>query len=171
MNAKYYVLLSIGAILAILLYSCNHKSQENKEQSNKLPDENTVRSKEQFLSIGVLTYDEIPESANIDGCSCAYAHNEKEYKQEKYIYFDDFGFGTAIMKINNEIVVFQIKIEENINVNTEIITGKSSEYELYITKENIEATGYESSSCKGVLKLTNKKNNSVQKDFWGICGC
>ena len=163
------ILLCIGIIAAGLLSSCGGgKSQQNQEEENKPIVEEAKKpiiKSAASISVETISVDEITDVVPY-GCICWFSRNEEDDVTNDYIYSDDMST-VAVMKINGEVIVFQI----NEGATESMLTAKSNNYQLKVTKKQIVETGNGSSFYEGVIKVTNSAGMSVEQEIKGVCGC
>ena len=120
--------------------------------------------------IKIGAFNEFP--SEIDGCSCYFSANQKEFKQKKYIYVDDY-LDNAYLIINGKKIKFK-SIKASVSANGKdvhwIKKFKSNDYQ--ITVETFQ-TGEidETSQEKGTITIKSTDGNQVVKTFVGECGC
>jgi hypothetical protein len=118
--------------------------------------------------LDIQTFEKWPEE--IEGCSCYFAKNEKEFKEGKYIYLDDLG-ELAFMRINGSLEKFKLLKREATSTSSrakKIWTNNN--YELIIKQSQTSQTD-ETWQQKGqmILKLNNGKE--FRQNIYGECGC
>lgn len=120
------------------------------------------------IKIRIDTFSVIPPE--IDGCSCYFSCNSKDFKKRAYIYMNDFA-QTSFLKINGKLTKFTQTDFKIIDKNTTEAKAISSDYELIVKVKKGRKSGYESQLNNGWIILTNKKGNKITKTFYGECGC
>lgn len=147
-NKNFSTILSI---LLISLFACKQK----------LNDKQSIEVKQ----LTIDTFSTIPPE--IEGCSCTFSNDSIEYKNDKYIYANNFA-NLAFVKINGVMTKFETYSKEG---NSKIKKYTNDNYEMTIQIENSKPAGYESSEMSGQIKLSDKKGYTLTKKFYGICGC
>lgn len=147
--------------LTILLLACGQKKSNQKNLQNK-------KSSNIDKSISVDTFSTIPPE--IDGCSCYFSNNETEFKNNEYIYANDFA-EIAFLKINGIMTKFIQTKFDNLSNGVTIAKYKSDKYEMTIEVKDNGQAGKESSIKTGTIKLTDKNQKSTERQFYGVCGC
>jgi hypothetical protein len=135
-------------------------------QTGKLSYSNERSNKDNLLKID--SFSSIP--SEIDGCSCYFSNNEKEYKNKAYIYVNDFA-NISFMKINGimtRFIQFDFKKKKD---NTTIAKYKSDQYQMEVYVKKIKPIGEEVSLMIGTIKLTGKFGETIAINFYGECGC
>lgn len=149
------------AISLLSLFSCgNSNSKKSASHIDSLA-----------ISTPPLTIDTFSTfPPEVEGCSCYFSNNPKEYKEDHYIYMNDFT-ETSFLKINGVLTKFTQTEFKNIDKETTIAKFKNNRYELVIEVKDGAQTGYETSSKTGTIKLTDEKGRTVTTSFYGVCGC
>ena len=119
-------------------------------------------------SLTIDTFTSFPPE--IDGCSCCFSNNSTELKKEKYIYVNDFA-QTSFLNINGIMPKFTQTELKKINKTTVIAKFKSKNYEMTIEVKDGKQSGEETSIKTGTITLTDKKGNTITRNFYGECGC
>ena len=120
--------------------------------------------------IKIGTFNGLP--SEIDGCSCYFSANQKEFKQKKYIYADDY-LDNAYIIINDKKVKFKsIKASVSANGNDVHWVKKFKSEDYQITVETFQ-TGEidETSQERGTITIKSTDGDQVVKTFVGECGC
>ncbi len=78
---------------------------------------------------------------------------------------------TSFLKINGVLTKFTQTEYKKVDSTTVVAKAKSDNYELIIEVKDEGQSGYESSFKIGTLKLTDKKEKTITKTFYGECGC
>lgn len=158
---KFKSSLTISTILLAFVFACGPGgANKNAKQPGVAEAENYV--------LTVDTFSTFP--AEIEGCSCYFSNDSTEFKQGEYIYMNDFG-KISFLKINNVLVKFTQTGREEIDSLNVKETYKSDAYEMEIHIRHIGRNGYETWLNTGTITLKDKQGNSVEKKFYGECGC
>lgn len=111
--------------------------------------------------------------SEIEGCSCYFSKNKKEFQLEKYICAEDY-FHNAYIIINDKKIILK-NVESGVSADgKDIHWTKTYKNENYQIKIEMFQTGEidETSQQKGVLTLKNKKTGQeIKSEFYGECGC
>lgn len=149
------------AISLLLLFSCeNQNSKKSASQIDSLAISNQ--------SLTIDTFSTFPPE--IDGGSCYFSNNPKEFEDGHYIYMNDFA-ETSFLKINGVLTKFTQTEFKNIDKVTTIAKFKNNRYEMVIEVKDATQTGYGTSFKTGTMKLTDEKGRTVTTSFYGVCGC
>ena len=158
---KKTLTIALFGILILNLFSCGQK-----EKNERLM--NTDKNEETPVTLSIDTVSDFPPE--ISGCSCYFSNDSIEFKKEIYIYMNDFA-QTSFLKINGKLTKFiQTEFKEITEIKT-ISIAKSSDYEITVEINNGTKYGYETSIHSGSIKLTDKKGNTITREFYGLCGC
>ncbi|MFP5042561.1 hypothetical protein [Parasediminibacterium sp. JCM 36343] len=158
----YKPLLLVTTSLTLLLsfvYGHGKKQYLNNKQQ-------PLTNKEFKITIDVFS----TFPPEIDGCSCCFSNNAKEFKKKQYMYLNDFA-QISFLKINGVLTKFMQTSYRKMNKTTTIAKAKSKNYELAIEIKTTMPSGEEASLCTGIIIITDKKGNKVVKEFYGECGC
>jgi len=97
------------------------------------------------------------------GCGCAFAKNESDFKNKKFIYFEKYG---------------SIDDSQNFNllaINGEILRWNDNDTpkDFTLVVEKTEGTGADPESKTTLGELTLKFNNgaTLKTELFGTCGC
>ena len=148
--------------LCILIFSaCKNEKTGNIEKVNDT--EFTLNS-----------FKKLPKE--IDGCSCIFSKNEKEYAENNFVFASNFD-SIAFVSINNKIVKLKLKSRtyKPNTVENEDYTCKyeTKEYKVTIeikadkTKKDAEESWWN----KGLISIENKNGEKIAQDFIGESGC
>src|SRR5688572_21817600 len=155
------------ATIFLLLVACSQEiklEKENTENRPKvgqtLPEANLSKvSSEEELTLE--SFPDFPE--DIDGCSCYFSRNEKEFNEQKYIYMNDFA-NISFISINGSLRKLELKKHEEKPISYFIYAD--SDYELRIETKTKKATDDELDRVTGKITVRNLKNQKVTKsDF------
>lgn len=155
---------SMKALIIIALIPLLASGQNS--QKGKLSYNNENCGKDNLLNID--TFSSIP--SEIDGCSCCFSNNEKEYENKVYIYVCDLA-AISFMKVNGimtRFIQYDFKKKKD---NTTIAKYKSDQYQIEVYVKRIKPTGEEVSLMIGTIKLTDKFGKTIERIFYGECGC
>lgn len=132
---------------------CQTKPKESRKQETKLEFE---------------SFKEIP--AEIDGCSCCFSKNDKEYSEEQFIYVNNYT-NYAYIKIHGELKKF-MEIEHSKHEHKKsYYIYQYNDFTLRVDITESVPDGYESSKLHGRLTLTDKDGQKTIQEFVGNCGC
>ncbi|WP_396188165.1 hypothetical protein [Flavobacterium sp.] len=106
----------------------------------------------------------------IDGCSCYFSKDSLEFKNEKYIYMNDFA-NISFLKINDTLVKFTQTDFKEVNKTTTVAKAKSNYYEMTIEVKDSVQSGDETWLKTGKIEITNKNGEVITETFYGECGC
>ncbi len=151
----------LTAVTVLLLFACG---QSNPDKSAT----QTTSIKPNELTLSIDTFSTFPPE--IDGCSCYFSNDSTELKKGEYIYMNDYA-ETSWLKINGVLTKFtqtDFKEVDSLNVKAKY---KSDHYEMTIESKVGIQNGDETWLKTGIIKLTNKKGESITKTFYGECGC
>ncbi|WP_316635153.1 hypothetical protein [uncultured Flavobacterium sp.] len=162
MILKNKFILSSLIVMIIILASCQ------KNNLNKDISQTKDKTIEKQVALSIDTFSTFPPE--IDGCSCYFSNDSIEFKQEKYIFMNDFA-ETSFLKINGILTKFtQIDFKEIDSLNT-IARYKSGNLNMTIELKDGKQNGDETYLKTGKIKLTNKNGKTITKTFYGECGC
>jgi hypothetical protein len=147
-------------LLIILIFSAckNEKAENNLNNSN----------------FTLNSFKKLPKE--IDGCSCVFSKNEKEYQQNEFIFasnFDSIGF----VSINNEIIKLKLKsriYKPNTTENEDytcIYEVGNYKITVEIKADKTKKYADESWWNKGLITIENKKGEKTTQKFIGESGC
>lgn len=110
---------------------------------------------------------------HIDGCSCFFALNEKDYNDRNYIYSDDRE-SNAYISVSDNIIKLKFK-EQTINKTT-VKTAINNDYKVVITLFESDVINSEESEStiynKGTIEITNiHTQDKIIRKIYGVCGC
>jgi len=108
--------------------------------------------------------------SEIDGCSCYFSNNSKEFKKQVYIYVNDYG-NISFLKINGKLTKFTQTDFKEIDDHTIEVKATSGDYEFMMTVKHLEQSENKTIFQSGVITLTDKKGRKITKSFYGECGC
>ncbi|MEO8173644.1 MAG: hypothetical protein ABI581_11195 [Sediminibacterium sp.] len=161
MIAKYKPFLFFLISTVTFILACDQVDNSKKVNN----------SETKLLSKGLLSLDTFsvfpPE---IDGCSCYFSNSETEFKDNKYIYLNDFA-SISFLKINGVITKFKQVSFEIKSGSVTVAKYKNENYDMVIEVIDGKQSGEETSIKTGTIKLTNKKGETISRTFFGECGC
>jgi hypothetical protein len=105
----------------------------------------------------------------IDGCSCYFSNNEKEFKNNIYVYVDDYQ-DTSFVRINGIMTKFKLVDSKQISEKHLIKKYDNKDFELIIDIKQVGQLD-ETWQQKGTFKLTRKGGKTITKNIYGECGC
>jgi catabolite regulation protein CreA len=144
-------------ILLTFLFACGQV-----ESSKKISQ--VVNAKTSDHSLKVDTFSTFPP--DIDGCSCYFSNDSIDFTNHDYIYVNDFA-QISFLKINGVMTKFtQTDFKKVDNVNT-YAKYKSDSYEFTIEVKDGKQSGDETQLKMGKIKLTDKKGNTLIRNFYG----
>ncbi|MBF6640228.1 hypothetical protein IVB69_01920 [Flavobacterium sp. J49] len=154
-NLKYLVFL-----IGFFVFSAC-KNQESKTEVNET--EFTLNS-----------FKTLPKE--IDGCSCIFSKNEKDYEQSKFVFASNFD-SIAFVSINNKVIKLKLssRVYKPNTVENEdyICKYNTEEYKITIeikadkTKKHADESWWN----KGLISIENKNGKKVTQEFVGESGC
>jgi catabolite regulation protein CreA len=153
------IIIWITASLTILCACGQNTSKQDSKVDNSI---NTVNK------LTIDTFSTFPPE--IDGCSCYFSSDSKDFKKRVYIYMNDYA-QISFLKINGILTKFTQTDFKNIDDNTTEAKAVSDDYELIIKVKHGEQSGDETRLQSGLIILTDKKGNKITKTFYGECGC
>jgi hypothetical protein len=153
---------SIFLTLVMLIFISCEKGNSNKGQNQN----HILNTSDKTLKIE--TFSTFP--SEIDGCSCYFSNDSNEFKNDKYIYVNDFA-QTSFLKINGVIVKFNQTFFKKVNKTTTIAKAKSNNYEIIIEVKKGKPNGDETWLNTGTIKLKDRNGKTITKTFYGECGC
>jgi len=119
----------------------------------------------------VLTIDTFSDfPPEIYDCICIFSNNEIDFKNESYIYMNDYA-QLSFLKINGVLTKFIQTESKKIDSLNTIEKFSSDDYEITVYTKHGEQNGDESWLYTGKIELTNKSGKLITKNFYGECGC
>jgi hypothetical protein len=148
--------------LCILIFSaCKNQKTGNIEKVND-------------TKFTLNSFKKLPKE--IDGCSCIFSKNEKEYAENNFVFASNFD-SIAFVSINNKIVKLKLtsRTYKPNTVENEDYTCKyeTKEYKVTIeikadkTKKDAEESWWN----KGLILIENKNGEKITQNFIGESGC
>lgn len=95
----------------------------------------------------------------IIGCSCYYAKNEADFKQQKFIYVDAYERNPAYISVDGKLV--------KVNVEGETMNG----YDVIINLKDEVQLDAELYHREGTLSVVDSTGALAETEFYGECGC
>ena len=151
--------LAIATIF--LMFACGEK--KSNESETKVPNKEV--SKKTFT---ISSFSDFP--SEIDGCSCYFSKDSLDFKNEKYIYINDFA-NISFIKINDTLVKFIQTEFKKVDKTTTIAKAKNDYYEMTIEVKDFGQNGDETSLKKGKIEIKSKNGEAITETFYGECGC
>ena len=146
----------------VLLVSCQEKEQKSIAFAIALPEP------KQPTMLFITSFSEVPE--DIEGCACSFSRDSLDFKGGKLIYLNNHS-SISFVKVNGVTTRFtEINHQELDSLHT-ISTYDNPNYELILKVEDKGKNGNESSRKTGTLKLTDNDGKTIEKTFYGECGC
>lgn len=147
--------------MLLFLGACGQSnSEKNATQST------SIKPEQQMLTID--TFSTFPPE--IEGCGCYFSNDLTAFKNGKYIYMNDFA-QTSFLKINGVLTKFtQTDLQEVDSLNV-IAKFKGDNYILTVESKDEIQNGDETFLKTGTIKLTDKNGKTIEKTFYGECGC
>lgn len=149
-------------VLGIFIFSaCKN---EKTESNTKIND----------TKLTLNSFKKLPKE--IDGCSCIFSKNEKDYEKNEFIFASNFD-SIAFVSVNNKIIKLKLtsRFYKPNTVENEDYTCKYSteEYKITIEIEADETKKYADESWwnKGLITIENKKGEKITQKFIGESGC
>ena len=143
-----------------LLLSCGQNLQSNKTSSNE-----SISSKDSQILID--TFSTFPPE--IDGCACYFSNDQTEFKNDKYIYADDYG-NNAFVSIDGVMTKFVLKKSDTLPGDRSVETFVNDNYEITIDVKQVGQID-ETWQKKGTIKIKPKEGKEIIKNIYGECGC
>ncbi|TRW24261.1 hypothetical protein FMM05_10525 [Flavobacterium zepuense] len=150
----------IAAVL--LLISCQQQEPKTIAFASANPEP------KQPAMLFISSFTEIP--ADIEGCACSFSNDSIDFKAGKFIYLNN-NSSTSYVKINGVMTKFAEINHQEIDSLHSISTYDNPDYELILKVEDKGKNGAESSRKTGTLKLTDNDGKTIEKTFYGECGC
>jgi hypothetical protein len=129
---------------------------------------NTAPEPEAPSMLYISSFTDLP--AEIDSCSSLFSNDSLDYSQQKYIYVDDYA-KTSFLKVNGVLTKFIEVSHVDIDSLNFTATYKSDDYEMNINAKQIRKVDLESFTKTGTIKLSDKTGKTLEKTFYGECGC
>lgn len=148
------------ALFVQLLLSCGQNQQSNKTTSTQ-----SISSKGDPISID--TFSSFPPE--IDGCACYFSNDEKEFKNSRYIYADDYG-NNAFVSINGVMTKFVLSKSDTLSGNRSVEIFVNDKYVITIDVKQIGQID-ETWQKIGTVKIKPKDGEEIIKNIYGECGC
>lgn len=145
-------------LLTPLLLSCGQN-----QQNNETPVEN-ISPNNQIL---IDTFSTFPPE--IDGCACYFSYDETEFKNNKYVYADDYG-NNAFVSINGVMTKFALSKSDTLPGDRSVETFVNDKYEITIDVKQVGQID-ETWQKKGTIKIKPKDGKEIVKNIYGECGC
>jgi len=146
----------------VLLVSCREKEQQSIAFATALPEP------KQPDMLFISSFSEVPE--DIDDCICSFSNDSIDFKVGKLIYLNN-NWSTSFVKVNGVMTRFtEINHQETDSLHT-ISTYDNPNYELILKVESKGKNGNEPSRKTGTLRLTDNDGKTIEKTFYGECGC
>lgn len=172
MKVQKNKLTASAIIFSLFIIACKKNSSEVSGQHVKNDTITAIKdstiSKTAGAKFNIETFSEFPKE--IDGCSCYYSNNEEEFKKNQYIFVNDYD-KISFMKINGTMIKFVQKETKDIDANTTETKSFGNDYELTVKSVKGKASGDETNTQSGIIIVKDKSGNSVEKTFYGECGC
>lgn len=148
--------------LCILMFSaCKNEKTRNIEKVSKT--EFTLNS-----------FKKLPKE--IDGCSCIFSKNEREYAKNNFVFASNFD-SIAFVSINNKIVKLKLT-NRTYKPNTVENKDYTCEYEakeykvtINIKADKTQKDAEESWWNNGFILIENKNGKKIKQNFIGESGC
>jgi len=160
MGFKFRPLLYISVLF--ILIACK------KEKPTPVTPLNQAPKPAQAAMLYISAFSEFP--AEIEGCSCNFSNDSLDYSAQKFIYMNDFK-QTSFLKVNGVLTKFTETSRKDVDSLNVISTYNNTDYEMIIKMEDKGKHGPESSIKTGTIKLTDKNGKTLEKAFYGECGC
>lgn len=107
--------------------------------------------------------------AEVDGCSCYFAENKKDFEAQKFIYVDDY-MKKAFISIGQQQIQFPMK-DGTFNPENFSRKLKNSDYKIELKGKNIKEM-YEVFMFEGTMTVENLKTGAkTSSRIYGECGC
>lgn len=150
-----------SVVILITLLSCGtKKSSIDRTQSHVV-----LKNENQFRIDIFSTF-----PTEIDGCSCYFSNDSIGFKNSEYIYVNDYK-QISFLVINGELTKFFHLEKIDDSTSPSVINAKNEDFEIRVEVTDYMQNGDETWLKTGVIKLTDKNGNTVEKTFYGECGC
>lgn len=147
-------------LFAQLLLSCGQNQQSNKTTSNE-----SISSKGNQILIE--TFSVFPPE--IDGCACYFSIDQTGFRNDKYIYADDYG-NNAFVSINGVMTKFLLSKSDTLPGERSVETFINDKYEITIDVKQVGQLD-ETWQKTGTIKIKSKDGKEIIKNIYGECGC
>lgn len=155
-------LLIIAA--ASLLISC----QKEKQESAILTEPEKITAAPEMRPLLLTSFTDVPPE--IDGCSCLFSSDSLDFKNNRYLYANDFA-EVAFMKINGITVKFkQVSHQEKDSLSTFTIY-RAEDLEMSIETKQTKKIDYEVMEETGTITVKRSDGQAITKTIYGVCGC
>ena len=114
------------------------------------------------------TFSDFPK--DIDGCSCYFSKNDKDFKNQLYFFVNDFA-SLAYVKVKSQFVKLDLVNSSKDKTSKSFYEYKSKDFKLRIDIVSSKPSGGEASKLTGKLTITFKNGEKLVLDFVGECGC
>ena len=144
------------------------KNIQKSSYSIKKITENTSTE----LKLSIDTFKGFPEE--IVGCSCYFSENDKDFKNDEFLFVADFD-SIAFISVNKKTLKLKLESttrEPNTFGNSDHTDIYNSElYKVTLEIKYKDSNGYETWWNDGTLTVENKDGKKMSKKFVGECGC
>jgi hypothetical protein len=151
----------VFGICILIFCSCKNEKTENLEKVND-------------TKFTLNSFKKLPQE--IDGCSCIFSKNEKEYAENDFVFASNFD-SIAFVSINNKIIklkltsrVYKPNTVENEDY-TCIYETKEYKVTLEIKADKTKKDADESWWNKGLILIESKNGKKITQEFIGESGC
>jgi hypothetical protein len=168
-------------LLVINFASCNNQPEESQENI-LVPDETALidtlsESSEALVpeemetepfTVSIDSFTEFPPE--IDGCACYFSKTFDAFNLGEYIYMDDFAMENAFMKLNGEMVQFQVASAEWEDNGSGTILVSNADFVVTLSFQQVSSLD-ETFQKEGDLTINNADGETIVIPFFGECGC
>lgn len=156
------------SILFSILFLCGLVSCKRNDAVTPVNQNSVNKTITKTQPFAVTSFSNVPKE--IDGCACYFSKESIEFKNNKYVYVNDFA-ETSFVTINDTLIKFTQTAYRKADTTAAVAKYISRNYKMMILVKDNQTTGKESASKTGVIKITDAKGKSVKQTFYGKCGC
>lgn len=165
----YAILLLI--LSAVLLSSC----QKKESSFNTKPKASTALANtplQRAIEKGEKpTFKTFGFPQQVEGCSCYFASNRKEFINQNYIYVDDFE-KSVFVQLNDEVMQIEYGDKNQMTANDSLVLeSKGKDFKLFLKAKKIDQGDLETALYQGTLKLVTDQGVLIESPIYGECGC
>ncbi|WP_162926905.1 hypothetical protein [Flavobacterium psychrotrophum] len=149
---------------ASLLISC----QKEKQEPATLTEPEKTTAIPEMPALLLTSFTDVP--SEIDGCSCLFSSDSLDFKNNRYLYANDFA-EIAFMKINGTMVKFkQVSHQEKDSLSA-FTTYRAKDLEMSIETRQTRKINYEVMEETGTITVKRSDGQAITKTVYGVCGC
>lgn len=159
----------LGLFSLITFHSC--KKEYTSDSISQTSDSTTTVSIEpaEPEAAAKLMLQSFPMPAEVEGCSCYFARNQKEYENEQYVYVDDYG-NNAYIKLDGHMI--KIPMEEgDFDPSNFSKVLEDSEYRISMSGKKTSEQDETMMFTGQLAVLIKKENRTITTPVYGECGC